>query len=118
MTSNPNETVAGSHGIVLAGAIFGIGQEAKTLSAFIKDDGPKESFISKIKAIEDEIPNLSEQIHPPGPPSYEEACLRLDIFKDLGCLKGAFDEIIADLQDEPPDLPKIQTTFDNIGELA
>ena len=120
---NPTGSVASSQGMLLVGAIFGITEEVKTLSVIIKDDGPKVSFASKIEATDDGILNLLEDKHPPGPPPlYEEACLDgasiFDIFKVLGCLKGGFDEVIRDLEDEPPDLTKIQTIFDNIGKLA
>lgn len=119
----PTGSVASSQAMLLAGAIFGITKEAKTLSTIIKDDGPKESFISKIKDTDDDILSFLEDIDPPDPPpSYEDACLDgasiFDIFKDLGCLKGGFDEVISDLGDEPPDINKIQTIFDNIGNLA
>lgn len=120
---NPTGSVASSQGMLLVGAILGITEEAKTLSVIIKDDGPKVSFASKIEATDDGILNLLEDKHPPGPPPlYEEACLdgasNFDIFKVLGCLKGGFDEVIRNLKDEPPDLTKIQTIFDNIGKLA
>ena len=119
----PTGSVASSQAVLLVGAIFGITEEAKTLSAIIKDDGPKESFISKIKETDDDILNFLEDIDPPDPPpSYDDACLDgasiLNIEKDLGCLKGAFDKVISDLKDEPPDVNKIQITFDNIGNLA
>ena len=120
---NPTGSVASSQGMLLVGAIFGITEKAKTLSAIIKDDGPKISFISEVKGVEDGVINLLDDIHPPDPPpSYEDSCLDgasiFDIFKDLGCLKGGFDEIIPDLEDDSPDIPKIQVIFDNIGKLA
>ena len=119
----PTGSVASSQAVLLAGAIFGITKEAKTLSAIIKDDGPKESFMNKIKETDDDILKFLEDLDPPDPPpSYEDSCLDgasiLNIFKDLGCLKGGFDEVKSDLEDEPPDLIKIQTIFDNIGKLA
>ena len=123
LSLNPTGSVASSQGMLLVGAIFGITEKAKTLSAIIKDDGPKISFVSEIKGVENNVINLLEDIHPPGPPpSYEDSCLDggsiFDIFKDLGCLKGGFDEVIADLEDDTPDIPKIQIIFDNIGKLA
>ena len=123
LSLNPTGSAASSQGMLLVGAIFGITEKAKTLSAIIKDDGPKISFVSEVKGVEDDLINLLEDIHPPGPPpSYEDACLDggsiFDIFKDLGCLKGSFDEVIADLEDDSPDIPKIQVIFDNIGKLA
>ena len=123
LSLNPTGSVASSQGMLLFGAIFGITEKAKTLSAIIKDDGPKISFVSEVKGVENNVINLLEDIHPPGPPpSYEDSCLDggsiFDIFKDLGCLKGGFDEVIADLEDDTPDIPKIQIIFDNIGKLA
>lgn len=120
---NPTGSVASSQGMLLVGAIFGITAEAKTLSAIIKDDGPKQSFISKIKGTDDDTFNLLEDEHPPGPPpSYEEACLDgasiFDPVKLLGCLKSGFDDVIDYLEDEPPDMTRIETIFDNIGKLA
>ena len=73
---NPTGSVASSQVMLLVGAIFSITEEAKTLSAIIKDNGPKVSLVSKIKGIDDRILNELEDMHPPGPPpSYEEACL-------------------------------------------
>lgn len=119
----PTASVASSQGLLLVGAIFGITEEAKTLSAIIKDDVSKVSFISKVKETSDDILDSLEQIHTDEDlPSYEEACLDgasiFDIFKDLGCLKGAFDEVKGDLEDKLPDVPKIQIIFDNVGKLA
>ena len=116
-------SVASSQAMLLAGEIFGITEEAKTLSTIIKDDGPKELFISKIRGTDDDILNFLKDIDPPDPlPSYDDACLDgasiINIFKDLGCLKGGFDEVISDLKNEPPDVTNIQTIFDNIGKLA
>ena len=123
LSLNPTGSVASSQGMLLVGAIFGITEKAKTLSAIIKDDGPKISFVSEVKGIEDNVIDLLEDIHPPGPPpSYEDACLDgasiFDIFKDLACLKGGLDEVIAGLEDDSPDIPKIQVIVDNIGKLA
>ena len=120
---NPTGSVASSQGLLLVGAIFGITEEAKTLSAIIKDDVPKVSFISKIGETGDDVLKFLDQIHNDEDlPSYKEACLDgasiFDIFEDLGCLKGAFDEVKSDLEDETPDVTKIQVIFDNIGDLA
>ena len=123
LSLNPTGSVASSQGMLLVGAIFGITEKAKTLSAIIKDDVPKISFVSEVKGVEDDVINLLEDIHPQDPPpSYEDACLDggsiFDISKDLGCLKGGLDKVIVDLDDDSPDAPKIQVIFDNIGKLA
>ncbi|KAF6224510.1 hypothetical protein HO133_011087 [Letharia lupina] len=65
---NPTGSVASSQVMLLVGAIFSITEEAKTLSAIIKDNGPKVSLVSKIKGIDDRILNELEDMHPPGPP--------------------------------------------------
>ena len=51
--------------------------------------------------------------HPLSPlPSYDEispdGTRIFDIFQNLGCLKAAFDGIIDDLKEAPPDVTKIQ----------
>ncbi|CAF9924084.1 hypothetical protein IMSHALPRED_006093 [Imshaugia aleurites] len=107
---NPTGSAASSQGILLVGAIFEITDEAKTLSAILEDEGPKESF-------------LFEDLKPPDPPpSYEDSCLHgasiFDILEDLGCLKSGFEEVISLLEAEPPDVPEIQTVFGNLGDLA
>ena len=62
-------------------------------------------------------------IHPPGPPpSYDDSCRdggsNFDIFKTLGCIQSGLDEVIELLEPDPPDVPKIQSIFDNLGTLA
>ncbi|KAL9137351.1 MAG: hypothetical protein Q9175_001451 [Cornicularia normoerica] len=121
---NPTGSAASSQGILLVGVIFRITDEAKTLTDILKDGRPKESFISKIKGADDEVFELFKDVNPPGfPPSYDGSCLDgasilNNIFKVLGCLKSGLDKVIELLGIEPPDVPKIEIIFDNLGNLA
>ena len=125
-TINPTGSVASAAGISLGALIFGISQDAQSLSAIVTNPASSSSYVLKIEAVELKWNDYFRDIGGGSPPTYDTACTGgglTGILKLVGCIKSALQKIKISIQgidiDNPgPVLTEIEGVMKNVAEMT